>query len=381
MEEFRSVALATHHVDPLGIRFFLGYIARVSQSLGQGGALLGHDQGAGLGDLAQHKNLVEAAVLHVENVARLQQSVLFGGALFVHGLDVHPVCGALAGEQHAAVVGLGAEATGAVDGLQHGHGNVGHVLLAGLEHFAHHIHALAAEGRHAHIQLHLFDELGEALREQVADLAGSLAIDVERAHIGVEDSAVFSHHGAGLVGGAVLTGRGGELGVVPHDDGEDVPRAYLVVQRRRQRRIRLLGSGTGLGHGLIRQAVLFRGSGLHLLDDQLGGDGLDGDVVRYGLFTLLDGQLDGGLVIAQRIGLVARHDGGTGRGQGCRDESQGKTTALKGAGGAGLGVSLIDHGPIVSVGGRPSATWAERGAGCLPAGSPRSGRPGPLGFD
>jgi L-alanine-DL-glutamate epimerase-like enolase superfamily enzyme len=83
--------------------------------------------------------------------------------------------------------------------------------------------------RHAHIELHLLDVLGEALGEHVAHLAGGFARDVEGAHVGVVDGAVFVDHGAGLVGGAVLAGRGGELGVVPDDDGEDVARADLVV--------------------------------------------------------------------------------------------------------------------------------------------------------
>lgn len=256
MEELRRIALAPHHVDPLGIGLLLGNVAGVGQGLGQGRALLGHDQGAGLGDLAQHKDLVEAAVLHIENVAGLEQGVLFGGAIFVHGLDVHPVGGALAGEQHAAVVGLGAKAAGAVDGLKHGHGNVGDVLLAGLEHFAHHVHALAAEGGHAHVQLHFLDVFGEALGQQLTDLAGGLAIDVERAHIGIEDGAVFGHHGARLLGRAVLAGRGGEFRVVPHNNGQDVARADLVVQWAGQRRVHLFSTSPSLGHGLIPKGRL-----------------------------------------------------------------------------------------------------------------------------
>ena len=106
-------------------------------------------EGAGLGDFAQHKDLVEAAVLHVEDVTRLEQGVLLGGTGFVHGLDVHPVGGALAGEQHAAVVGLGGKAAGTVYRFEYGERDVGDFEQAGLDNFAHHVHALAAEGGHA----------------------------------------------------------------------------------------------------------------------------------------------------------------------------------------------------------------------------------------
>lgn len=229
VEELGHVAVAAHNVDPLGVGAVLGDVAGVGQGFGQGGALLGHDQRAGLLHFAQHKDLVEAAVLHVEDVAGLEQGVLLGGAGFVHGLDVDAVGGALAGEQHAAVVGLGAEAAGAVDGLEHGEGDVGDFEQAGLGDLAHHIHALAAEGRHAHVELYFFDVLGEALGKHVAHLAGGLARYVEGAHVGVEDGAVFIDHSAGLVGRSVLAGRGGELGVVPDDDGEHVARADFVV--------------------------------------------------------------------------------------------------------------------------------------------------------
>ena len=175
VEELGHVAIPAHHVDPLGVGAVLRDVAGVGQGFGQGGALLGHDQRAGLLHFAQHKDLVEAAVLHIKDVAGLEQGVLLGGAGFVHGLDVDAVGGALAGEQHAAVVGLGAEAAGAVDALEHGHGDVGDFLQAGLVHLAHHVHALAAAGGHAHVQLHLLDVLGEGLGEDVAHLAGGLA--------------------------------------------------------------------------------------------------------------------------------------------------------------------------------------------------------------
>ena len=310
VEELGHVAIPAHHVDPLGVGAVLRDVAGIGQGLGQGGALLGHDQRAGLLHFAEHKDLVEAAVLHIEDVAGLEQGVLLGGAGFVHGLDVDAVGGALAGEQHAAVVGLGAEATGAVDGLEHGEGDVGDFEQAGLGNLAHHVHALAAEGGHAHVELHLLDVLGEALGEHVAHLAGGLAGDHQGAHVGVVDGAVFVHHGAGLVGGAVLAGRGGELGVVPDDDGEDVAGADLVVGGSLHgAHLAVGGAQIGVGGG-----GLLRGGGLELLDDELGGDGLDGDVGRHGLGGVagLDGQLDGGLLVAQRVGAVTRHDAGAG---------------------------------------------------------------------
>ena len=310
VEEFGHVAVPAHHVDPLGVGAVLGDVAGVGQGFGQGGALLGHDQRAGLLHFAQHKDLVEAAVLHVEDVAGLEQGVLLGGAGFVHGLDIDAVGGALAGEQHAAVIGLGAEAAGAVDGLEHGEGDVGDFEQAGLGDFAHHIHALAAEGRHADVELHLLDVLGEALGEHVAHLAGGLAGDHHGAHVGVVDGAVFVDHGAGLVGRAVLAGRGGELGVVPDDDGEHVAGADLVVGGG------LHGAGLAVGGAQVGVGGggLLRGRGLELLDDELGSDRLDGDVGghRLGGVTGLDGQLDGGLLVAQRIGAVTRDDAGAG---------------------------------------------------------------------
>lgn len=229
VEELGHVAIPAHHVDPLGVGAILRDVAGVGQGFGQGGALLGHDQGAGLGDFAQHKDLVEAAVLHVEDVTRLEQGVLLGGTGFVHGLDVHPVGGALAGEQHAAVICLGGKAAGTVYRFEYGEGDVGDFEQAGLDNFAHHVHALAAEGGHAHVELYFFDVLGKALGKHVAHLAGGLARYVEGAHVGVEDGAIFIDHGAGLVCRAVLAGRGGELGVVPDDDGEHVARADFVV--------------------------------------------------------------------------------------------------------------------------------------------------------
>lgn len=350
VEELGHVAIPAHHVDPLGIGAVLRDVAGVGQGLGQGGALLGHDQRAGLLHFAQHKDLVEASVLDVEDVAGLEQGVLIGGAGFVHGLDVDAVGGALAGEQHAAVVGLRAEATCAVDGFEHRHGDVGDFLQAGLVHLAHHVDALAAEGRHAHVELHLLDVLGEGLGEDVTHLAGGLAGDVEGAHVGVVDGAVFVDHGAGLVGGAVLAGRGGELGVVPDDDGEDVAGADLVVGGG------LHGAGLAVGGAQVGVGGggLLRGRGLELLDDELGGDRLDGDVGghRLGGVTGLYGQLDGGLLVAQRIGAVTRDDAGAGaEGSAQADEDALAEDGLAGsfaggysAGGESGPVEILLHG-------------------------------------
>lgn len=332
VEELRGFAFAAHHVDPLGVGSVLGDVTGVGQGFGQGRALLGHDHGAGLGDFAQHKDLVEAAVLHVEDVAGLEQGVLLGGAGFVHGLDVDPVGGALAGKQHTTVVGLGRKAAGAVNRFEYGKGDVGDFEQAGLGHFAHHVHALAAEGRHAHIQLHFFDVLGEALGEHVAHLAGGFARYVEGAHVGVEDGAVFIDHGACLVGGAVLAGGGGELGVVPDDDAEDVARADLVVGGSEvvAGAFAAVGGEVVVGGGGARRLGCFE-----LLDDQLGRDGLDGDVVGYGLgrVALLDRQLDGGFLISQGVSPVARHDG-TGTERGTEGSQQDAAQMTDGRGGA-----------------------------------------------
>lgn len=303
MEELGLVGVATHHVDPLGVGLILGDVAGIGQRLGQRRALLGHDQRAGLLYGAQHKDLVEAAILHVKDVAVLQQGVLLRGAVFVHGLDVHPEGGALAGEQHAAVVGLGAEATGLIDGFEHRHRHIGDGELARLGHLAHHIDALAAEGGNPHVQLHALDELGQAGDQHLADLAGCLAGHLQRAHIGVVDGAIFVHHGTGLVCRAVLAGRGGELGVIPDDDGQHVTRADLVIRHH----------GVGAGRlAATRAHVAVGGSGtlrlgeLHLLDDQLGGDRLDGYIGRrrFGRIRLAHRQLDRGLLVAQAVGLV-----------------------------------------------------------------------------
>lgn len=303
MEELRRFAVATHHVNPLGVGLVLGDVAGIGQRLGQGGALLGHDQRTGLLHGAQHKDLVEAAILHVEDVAVLQQGVLIRGAVFVHGLDVHPVGGALAGKQHAAVVGLGAEATGLIDGLEHRHRHVRDGELARLGHFAHHVDALAAEGGNAHIKLHALDELGQAGDQHLADLAGCLAGHLQRAHIGVVDGAVFIHHGAGLVCGAVLAGRGGQLGVIPDDDGEYVAGANLVVRHHGVGAGRLAATGA---HVAVGGGGALGGGELHLLDDQLGGDRLDGYIGRrgFGRVGLAHRQLDRRLLVAQAVGLV-----------------------------------------------------------------------------
>ena len=279
VEEFGLVGVTPHHVDPLGVGAFLGNVASIGQGFGQRGALFRHDHGAGLGDFAQHKDLVEAAVLHVEDVTRLEERVLIGGAGFVHGLDVYPVGGTLAGEQHAAVVSLGREAPCPVHRLKHRHGDVVHFQQAGLGHFTYHVHALAAEGRHAHVELHFFDELGEPAGQQVAHLAGGFAGHLQRTHVGVVDGAVFGYHGAGLVGRPVLAGRGGELGVVPHDDAEDVARADLVVRRAEA----VFGATAAVGGEVVVCSGGPRGRGrLELFDDQFGSNGLDGHVGRRG---------------------------------------------------------------------------------------------------
>ena len=297
MEEFGLVRIASHHIDPLGVRSILANIASIGQGFRQGGAFFRHDHGAGLGDFAQHKDLVEATVLHIQDVARFKERVLFGGAGLVHGLDVHPVGGPLTGEQHAAVVGLGREAPCPVHGLEHGHGNVVHFQQPRLCHFSDHVNALAAEGRHAHVELHFFDELGEPGGQQVAHLAGGFAGHLQRAHVGVEDAAVFGYHGAGLVGRAVLAGRGGELGVVPHYDADDVARTDLVVGGTQ---VVFCPAATTSGEVVIGGGGPQGRSRLEQFDDQFGRNGLDGHIGRRG-FTgvgLAHRQLDRRLLVA-----------------------------------------------------------------------------------
>ena len=306
MEDLGAFAFAAHHVDPLGVGLLLGNIAGVCKRFSQRGALFGHDQGAGLLHLAQHKDLVEAAVGHVEDVAGLQQGVLLGGAVFVHGLDIYPVGDALAGEQHAAVVGFNGKPASAVNRLEHGHGDVGHVLLAGFGDFAHHVDALAAEGSHAHVELDFFDVLGKPGDEEVSHLAGGFAGHRQGSHVGIENGAVLGHHRASRGGITILAGRGGELGVVPHNDGEHVTGADLVVHRRGVTVLRLFG---GVGGGGVETRT--RGlSILELLDDQFGVDGLDLDVIGrgFGGALLFDRQLVGRL-LAHGIGAITRHHG------------------------------------------------------------------------
>ena len=303
MEELGLVAVATHHVDPLGVGLVLGDVAGIGQRLGQRGALLGHDQRTGLLYGAQHKDLVEAAVLHVEDVAVLQKGVLLRGAILVHGLDVHPEGGALAGEQHAAVVGLGAKTTGLIDGFEHRHRHIRDRELARLGHLAHHVDALAAEGGNPHVQLHALDELSQAGDQHLADLARCLAGHLQRAHVGVVDGAVFVHHGTGLVCRSILAGRSGELGVIPDDDGQHVAGANLVIRHHGIGAGRLAASRA---HVAVGGGGALSGGKLHLLDDQLGGDRLDRYIGRRGLgrVGLAHWQLDRRLLVAQAVGLV-----------------------------------------------------------------------------
>ena len=305
MEELGRIGTPAHHVNPARVGTLLVDKARVGQGLGESGAALVHEVRAGLGDFTKHKHFVELAIGHIHDVTWLQRHVLCHVAIFIQGLNIHPVGLTITGEKHVTKIGSVSETAGPVDRFKHCHANIVDGLQARTFHLSNHIDPLAAERDDAHVELDIFDHSSKPVRQLLAQLLNRHVIDVDGASVGIENCAVLGHQGARRLGRAEGTRRDSQLRVVPYDDVDDVAGAEPVVL--------VLHAGDALdgvfGHGSLppcrtsTEASLLR---FNLLNNELRSNRCDLDVARHCLAALGDRQSHRRL-LAHVAGTRARH--------------------------------------------------------------------------
>ena len=132
-------------------------------------------------------------------------------------------------QRHVRGIRLGRQPAGERDGILHAQRHVGDWHRGGLHDLARDLRPLSAVCGDEHLELGIADELREPPRQQFAHLGERPSRHRDRANVREEDVAVRRDAIARGLGGPELARRDGELGMLPHDHGENVVRRDAVL--------------------------------------------------------------------------------------------------------------------------------------------------------